>query len=226
MQSVNYGISAHYEDDRGRAYFEHQNSDGIVHGELEAHKFSRYIPPAQTILDFGCGGGNLLRALSCTRKIGIEPNPHAREHAASLGIECYASLDGVASQTADVAISNHALEHVPSPIEALRQLRDKIVWGGVAVICVPMEDWRSHRKFDPSDVDHHLYTWNPQLLGNTLLEAGFTVGPENLGILTHAWPPRFCSLLYRTLPITVFDMLCKLTASALRRRQLVAVLSV
>jgi 2-polyprenyl-3-methyl-5-hydroxy-6-metoxy-1,4-benzoquinol methylase len=53
---------------------------------------------------------------------------------------------------ADVAITNHALEHIPFPIEALRQLKTKIKPGGALVICLPMEDWRVQSRYTPEDI--------------------------------------------------------------------------
>ena len=71
------------------------------------------------------------------------------------------------------------------------------------VICLPMEDWReSFRRYNPADVNHHLHAWNPQVLGNALVEAGFEVPPASISILTHyCWTPRFHWHLYRHLPL-------------------------
>jgi SAM-dependent methyltransferase len=221
-----YGLSSHYLGDAGSHYFQCQSREGALNGEIEAHKFSRWVRPENCVLDFGCAGGYLLRALRCARRLGVEPNPHARECAIALGVECYETLHEVPEQLADVAITNHVLEHVPFPIEALRQLKARVKPGGLVLICLPMEDWRVWREYDPGDLNHHLHTWNLQSLGNTLVEAGFTFRPADIKILTHAWPPRWHATLYRVLPLPLFDALCHVSARILRRRQLFAVVSV
>lgn len=217
-------VSGRYLGESGRAYFKWQGQGGSLNGEIEAHKFAHYIKPEDVVLDFGCGGGFTLAALDCARRIGVEPNPHARGVAVGNGVELYSSLAEVPDGVADVGISNHALEHVSYPIEALREIKVKVRRGGTVVICLPMEDWRARRSYDPADINHHLHAWNPQLLGNTLMEAGFEVSPASISILTHCWPPkRLHGYFYRHLPLFAFDALCNLCARVLRRRQIVAV---
>ena len=117
------GVSSHYVGEDGRLYFEWQNQSAELGGEIESHKFSRWVGQSDVVVDFGCGGGYLLRALHCARRVGVEPNRYARDHAVGIGIECYESLEAVPDQMADVGITNHALEHVLFPVEALRQLK-------------------------------------------------------------------------------------------------------
>ena len=115
---------------------------------------------------------------------------------------------------------DYTLEHVLSPLEALRDVRSKLVVGGRLVLCVPIDDWRTQKLFDPRDVNHHLYTWTPLLLGNLLTEANYEV--ERVWIYTHAWPPSNWQRLDARLPTPVFDIICRLTALRYRRRQLMA----
>src|SRR5262249_52053721 len=138
------------------------------------------------------------------------------------GVTCHASLETITDGIADVAVSNHALEHVPFPIEALRQIRRKLKPGGMLLLCVPADDWRTQRSYDPADLNHHLHTWTPLLLGHTLAEAGFRVGRADIQVLTHAWPPAV-DLLWRFLPSRAFDVVCGAFAIVKRRRQLLAV---
>ena len=49
---------------------------------------------------------------------------------------------------ADVIVSNHALEHIEAPIDALRQLRPKVKPDGKLVLVLPIDDWRSQRRWD------------------------------------------------------------------------------
>ncbi len=222
MNRPSYGASDHYLDAKGRSYLAWQDAGGVENGRIEARKFRALIRPQDVVLDFGCGAGNILRALECGRKIGVEVNPAARERCEQAGITCYADAAEVPERSVDVAISNHALEHVPSPVEALRQILRTLRPGGAFCLCVPIDDWRLQRRFDPQDINHHLHTWTVQLLGNSLTEAGFPVAAESIKILTNTWPPHHLAL-DSALPQPLFDAVCTFWAVVVRRRQLFAV---
>src|SRR5260370_34344625 len=81
--------SNHYKGTAGSKYFEWQNTNGAIAGRIEARKFKRHIKSTDNVLDFGCGGGHVLRNLDCARRVGIEINASARVAAEELGIECY-----------------------------------------------------------------------------------------------------------------------------------------
>jgi len=58
----------HYDGD----YFSWQNRDADLGAELNRAKFSPFLgPDHRSILDFGCGGGWLLKTLEADAKIGI-----------------------------------------------------------------------------------------------------------------------------------------------------------
>jgi hypothetical protein len=92
--------------------------------------------------------------------------------------------------------------------------------GGRLVLCVPIDDWRAQKTYNPNDIHHHLYTWTPLLLGNLLLEAGYSI--ERIWVYSHAWPPRNWRKLDRCLPVWLFDWLCAFTAWRFKRRQILA----
>jgi hypothetical protein len=111
------------------------------------------------------------------------------------------------------------LEHTLCPFDELGRLREALKAGGRLVLWLPMDDWRTQRRLDRQDPNHHLYAWTPLLLRNLLVEAGFEV--RECRVVTHAWP-RFTRLFAR-LPRPLFDLLARLWAVLLRRRQLAAV---
>jgi SAM-dependent methyltransferase len=216
------GGSGHYTGEAGSRYFDWQNRNGEVSGRIEARKFKAYVKPTDSVLNFGCGGGHVLRNLDCARRVGVEINPAARTIAVQGGMECHESIAGVQDNSFDVVISNHALEHVENPIAVLRALRNKLRPAGVLVLCVPIDDWRTQQNYDRQDISHHLHTWTPQLLGNSLFEAGFTPEQFSIRLLTHAWFPGTASV-YGKLPELLFDVLCQMFAFVSKRRQLLAV---
>jgi SAM-dependent methyltransferase len=180
-------------------------------GKINRHKFEGLIKRSDAVIDFGCGGGFLLKNLECGRRIGVEINPDAREHAIGLGIECYEDLSEVPDGVADVAISDHALEHVLFPIGVLRMLRRKLKPDGILAVCVPTDNWRHQRVYRRDDRNHHLHTWTVQNFGNMLIESGFEI--IRLGPRTHAWPRRWTVAAYGRLPLPLFDLVCRVYAA-------------
>lgn len=206
---------------RGREYRGWQRDSGRFFAQLSAARFQPYVGREATVVDFGCGGGELLAGLDARERIGIEVNPIARSEAAERGIATHSSLDELDTACADVVISSHALEHVINPFGELVAIQRVLKAGGTFVLWLPIDDWRAQRRLDSDDHSNHLYTWTPQLIANLLVEAGFDV--RSAEILTRAWPPRIYRRLHESLPAWLFDRLAYLTAVALRRRQLLVV---
>jgi SAM-dependent methyltransferase len=221
LQRDQYPSSDHYLGEKGQAYFAWQNEGDLQRGRINARKFAAFVRSTDTVIDFGCGNGSLLFHLNSRRRIGVEVNPTARGAAEQIGTEVHATLETVPDRSANTAISNHALEHTLCPYETLRELRQKLLPQGRLVLCVPIDDWRTEKKFNPTDVNHHLYTWSPLLLGNLLTEAGYRV--ERVWIYTHAWPPTYWRRLDALLPVRLFDWVCAFTAWRLKWRQIMAV---
>lgn len=212
--------SVHYQGEQGKIYFTYQNQGGLQRGRINARKFANYISQDDTVLDFGCGNGSLLYHLNCQRRVGIEVNPAARDEAQRLGIEVYADVNEIAENSITVVISNHALEHVLCPLQTLKQLRVRLVSGGRLVLCLPLDDWRTQQYVNVQDINHHLYTWTPLLIGNLLSEAGFAV--DKAWVYTHAWPPSHWQQLDMRLPVWLFDYVCRFIAWHDKRRQVMA----
>ena len=204
-------------------YWEYQRPIGEIGGELDLEKFELHVKATDVVLDYGCGGGFLLARLECRERIGIEPSRVARAHAELLGLTVYKSPAEVQDSSIDVVISNHALEHVERPLDALRELRPLLKSGGRLVIAVPLDDWRSQKAPRAGDPNHHLYTWTPLLLANLLGEAGFQV--LSCEVLTEAWNARFLDFK-RRLPGAVYRAATWLFALVKRRRQVIAVATV
>ena len=125
-----YNTSEHYKAERGRTYFEYQNRFKNLGAKLELRKFAPYVQPSDRVLDFGCGGGWLLRELVCREKVGVEINEHAHPECKANQVNVYKRVADVVERDFDVIISNHCLEHVPYPIEALGALRQLLAQDG------------------------------------------------------------------------------------------------
>jgi SAM-dependent methyltransferase len=177
-ESPAYGDSAHYDE----SYFAWQNQSIDIKAQRKVRTFQPYVQPQHTVLDFGSAGGGLIGGLRAARRIGVEINDVARAAAEQKhpGVEYYKTLAEVADGTVDVVVTNHTLEHLASPYEALLQIRPKLTPGGKLVIVVPIDDWRAQKQWVPGDVNRHLFTWTPLNLGNLLDEAGYAVGKQKI----------------------------------------------
>lgn len=188
--SPRYGASAHYEGQKGEAYFSAQAMTGKLGAEWNLKFWADHIHAEDSVLDFGCGGGYLLSVLPGKIKMGVEINPSARAMAESLGVRCAATLDELGGMRFSRVISSHALEHVPAPLTALAQMRPHLADGGKLLLLLPLDDWRTspHRRYRAGDLHRHFYAWTPQNLGNLLDEAGYK--DIRIRILTDAMPPN------------------------------------
>ena len=183
---INY--SKHYD----KQYFNWQKKVGIFGAQANKFKFVKSIQKDFTILDFGCGGGYLLKELDCKKKIAIEPNMEAREEALKNGISnIYENVDECLKDNmnkVDLIISNHALEHTLNPLSELKKLKDLLNENGKIHFVVPCE--HVTYTYNPKkDENNHLYSWSPMNLGNLFTEAGFKVIYSRA--LVHKWPPYY-----------------------------------
>ncbi len=182
MESQN--AAAHYDE----KYFAFQKDMGEFGGWAETFKFAPYVAADATVVDFGCGGGFLLKNLNCSRRFGVEINDTARSYAGKTnGISAVKFARELDDGVADLIISNHALEHCIDPHGELACLLGKIKPGGRLVVFVPCESLRN--RWFPGDVNNHLYSWNPVTLGNLLVSAGWEV--ESVEAFYHVWPPLY-----------------------------------
>jgi SAM-dependent methyltransferase len=175
---------AHYDG----LYFDWQRELGEFGGWANKTKFAPHISPTDTVLDFGCGGGFLLKNIECAKKIGVEVNDVARACAEEMnGILAVKFVDELEDEIADVIISEHALEHCLSPRDEIVSLLKKLKPGGQIVLVVPSESNRL--KWAPGDINNHLFTWNRMTLGNLFTSAGYEV--ITVQALYQRWPPMF-----------------------------------
>jgi len=198
----NQNVSQHYDVD----YFTWQKDMGVFGGWANSHIFRNSILTTDTVIDFGCGGGFLLKNLNCKNMIGIEPNPSAQESVRKFGIKCFASpkdaQDDLGEEIADVIISTNALEHTLNPLQEILSLKQLLKIGGTIHFVVPCDS--INYKFNPRDANYHLFSWSPQNLGNLFTEAGYAV--EYSKPYVHKWPPFYRRIAKLGWPI--FNFAC------------------
>lgn len=194
-------IENYYQED----YFEnYQKKIGEFGGKANLFKFKKYIKLTDTVLDFGCGGGFLLKFLDCKNKVGIELNPVAREYCINKNsINCYEDIGAIEDNSVDVIISNHCLEHTLSPYDLINKMHSKLKIGGKIILVVPLD---SHKyKWRPNDINNHLYSFSPMNIGNLLQGCNFKeISTE---VLFHKWPPFFIQI-EKLLGQNIFNVFC------------------
>lgn len=218
-----FATSKHYRGEAGARYVEFKQSDPYHLGyKIDFAYFEPFLEPSDAVLDFGCGNGGMLRLLdACVHRAeGLEVNPHAAKIARDLGLTVYSALEEL-PQTAyyDAVVSNHVLEHVRDVPSTLERLRASMRRNGLLLLKLPLNDWRTahQRAWSKHDVDHHLYTWTPRLIGNVLYEAGYEV--EDIKVITSTWHPKLFPLVRLGLGSLAFWTLAVLK----KRRQLFVV---
>lgn len=171
-------------------YYNWQKQVGAIGGYLNRFKFESYIKDNDAIMDFGCGGGFLLGTFQNKKKFGFEINKSAWNDISENGGKPVDSFDDISNNSIDVIISNHALEHVPLPLEILKNLHSKLKPNGTLCIVIPCEQ-PSEKSFyyRPNDINQHLHTWCPMTFGNLATLAGFTV--NSCKPIQHQWCPDY-----------------------------------
>uniref|UniRef100_A0A0G4H8F5 Methyltransferase type 11 domain-containing protein n=1 Tax=Chromera velia CCMP2878 TaxID=1169474 RepID=A0A0G4H8F5_9ALVE len=156
-------------------YFAWQSTNVELGGKITALLFSPYLKPSDTVVDFGCGSGTVLETLDVKTRWCVEVNDVARGFAAQRGKmdRLHKFLSEIPDESVDKVMSNHALEHVAFPPLTLLEIFQKLKPGGRLIIAVPSMKDEGDRDYDPKDVNHHLYAWNCQLLGNLVKVVGF-----------------------------------------------------
>lgn len=203
-------IENYYQED----YFEnYQKRIGDFGGKANLFKFEKFINSNDVVLDFGCGGGFLLKNINCFNKVGIELNPIARGYCVNVNkINCYEDIDKVENGSIDVIISNHCLEHTLSPYELIHKMYDKLKKGGKIIIVVPLDSY--NYKWKPNDINNHLYSFSPMNIGNLLQGCNFK--EISTDVIYHKWPPFFLQI-ERFLGKIIFNILCLIYGRLNRR---------
>ena len=146
-----------------------------------ALKLQPLIREEDRLLEYGVGIGLNLRDLRCRERVGYDLSAYGRGACESAGIEFTTDLGSLAGRRFTAVLCHHALEHVPAPLESLGEIRELLEPGGRAILCVPYEQGRSYRRYDPNDIHRHIYSWNPRSFGNLLSEAGLRIRSIELG---------------------------------------------
>lgn len=162
---------------------------------VRAEQFQTDVTPTNAVIELGCGAGWNLAGLRCARRVGFDVAGQLRAEVEGAGIEFSESTRFFSDGAFDVVICYHALEHVPDPLATLEEARRLLRSGGKLLLAVPHETERRYRRFRADEPNHHLFSWNPQTLGNLIRIAGF--GFETITLRCYGYDRRAALLASR-----------------------------
>lgn len=160
-----------------------------------------------SVLDVGCGGGQLLAAARAkgARVCGVDPAAHAHAACRQQGIHVVSQLADLGAQRFDGIVMSHVLEHVPDVLGTLAELRERLRADGWLCLEVPNRD-SLRARLSPqvvtklgADERHrafpiHLSYFTPATLERALTSAGFAVAAmTSSGLGVEALWPRWAA---------------------------------
>ncbi len=133
-----------------------------------------------TILDLGCGGGELLfrlRRIGFKRLTGADPFIEANIHAD--GITIYKTDVFGLSGSFDFIMVNHAFEHMEDPLRVLKKLYELLKPKSYLLIRIPVTEsycWQQYRGYWAAlDTPRHLYIHSAKSMQLLCSQAGFEI---------------------------------------------------
>lgn len=135
-------------------------------GRKDAQKIEQAIGDADTVLEFGCGNGRILRALDHPKAYGVDISP---ELIAGLNNACLVSEF---NKTVDAVFSLSVLIHLTrhQAVEALQWIYEHLNEGGKAYLQIPVYDLGREPN---SWID--VGTWSPLEFATLVSQVGFKI---------------------------------------------------
>lgn len=132
------------------------------------------VEKIERCLDIGCSSGLFLEKIRDVYRcqvIGVEPGATYRSYAHQRGLEVYESLDTVkvaGHSEFDLVSMIHVLEHIPSPVSYLKELRKNFLSPGGKIL-VEVPNLYAHDCFEVA----HLTSFSHHSLVQVMKMAGF-----------------------------------------------------
>jgi SAM-dependent methyltransferase len=170
--------------------------------------FSKWVAPAATVLDLGCGYGEFINNIQAGRKIAMDLNPDAGSHLAANVEFLHQDCSGpwpLPDNSLDVIFTSNFFEHLPdkdSLNRTLRQALRALKPGGRIIAIGPNIKYLHGEYWD--FYDHHVYLTETSL-GEAMEVEGYQIDvitPRFLPFTMVQAPeyPMFFVRLYVALP--------------------------
>jgi len=146
---------------------EEMGRDEQYRAKADAEIIKQHVGKVIAHLDIGGSRGYLLGAVGADVRVNVEPNT---SYSGVKGIEVYPEIKKVPRKTFDLVTAIHVLEHVPDPMDYLKEMIKLVDKNGHLVIEVPT--WKSPG--GPLRLAH-LYHFEPDVLRWMCREVGLNV---------------------------------------------------
>jgi SAM-dependent methyltransferase len=129
---------------------------------------------AETILDFGCGMGEMLEIYSDIAEVfGVEPDRSAREFITKKGLKVFESGESFlhSNQPVNIVTMFHVIEHLYNPSLVLQEIKNILTPGGILIIETPNSNDALLSKYKSIAFGEFTYwSHHPMLHSNSSLE--------------------------------------------------------
>lgn len=143
-----------------------------------------YIPAKSNgkLLDVGCGGGGAMEMMGNKgwKVTGIDFDQKAVANAKKKGLDVYCGdlfSQHFPESSFDAILLSHVIEHVPKPLELLKECYRILKKEGVLAILTPNANSRGHKRYGRNwrglETPHHLQIFTPNSLAKLGEQAGF-----------------------------------------------------
>ena len=158
-------------------------------------RFLSFVPGGR-LLDVGCGAGEWLESMSLLgwKAIGVDFDERAVASGRSRGIDV--RLGAIQDQRFeaeqfDAVTLHHVIEHVPDPIETLRECKRVLKRDGKLILLTPNSASLGHRVFRSDwrglEPPRHLNLFSPSSMHAVLERAGFTERRVSTANSAYVW---------------------------------------
>lgn len=148
---------------------------------LRKEKFFRFIDKNDALLEYGVGPGWNIAHLDCREKMGFDIAGHLKNLIQSKGINFVEEIDNISDESIDTVICHHVIEHVSEPTKVLSKTKRILKKEGRLLLFAPYEKGKAYQTYNPSDPNHHLYSWTVQTLATLVEKSGFKIIQAKLG---------------------------------------------
>ena len=144
LDNIDAVLGHYYNDKDSLSYWNTDDYQKAMNGDREDSEIREQKIRSTIVnkkwLDVGSGLGSILKRLETVAAEihAVEPQPGARSHLDSLGVQqIFSKLDDVADAHYDVITLFHVFEHIADPLQFLQLAKTKLVKGGRLVCEVP-----------------------------------------------------------------------------------------
>lgn len=182
-----------------KKFYENKSVKYGINAQRKAKILDLIPQDAKTVLDIGCAGGELARAISSQREIkiyGVDISQKSLDLAKDVldGSFCFNIEDDIwpsnlLDKKFDLIIASEVIEHLLSPAEFLEKIKTLVVPGGKVIITTPnFLFWKNRLKMLLGKFEYtseglldfgHIRFFTIKTASNIFQECGFKIEKEN-----------------------------------------------